>query len=89
MSRCSYTVVAAAALVVFAALHQKHIRDHEFSMYYDIRRHNNYIEHDTNSALTSNELDIASTSNKPAEDVGPTKDDLEGLFEMANEELFP
>ncbi|GJY91777.1 RNA-directed DNA polymerase [Tanacetum coccineum] len=68
---------------------KKHIRDHGFSMYYDIRRHNNYIEHDTNTASTSNELDIASTSNKPAEDVGPTKDDLEGLFEMANEELFP
>ncbi|GKB88719.1 CACTA transposable element, partial [Tanacetum coccineum] len=96
---------------------KKHIRDHGFSMYYDvweyhgenfiiaplvvnetndminvlndICRQNNYIEHDTNTASASNEPDIASTSNKPAEDVGPTKDDLEGLFEMANEELFP
>ncbi|GKG31752.1 hypothetical protein Tco_0426702, partial [Tanacetum coccineum] len=30
----------------------------------------------------------ASTSNEPPEAAGPTKDDMEGLFEMANEELF-
>ncbi|GKC00963.1 CACTA transposable element, partial [Tanacetum coccineum] len=47
----------------------------------DIRRQDNYIDH-------NNGPDIASTSNEPPEDVGPTKDDLEGLFEMANEELF-
>ncbi|GJR79026.1 CACTA transposable element [Tanacetum coccineum] len=55
----------------------------------NIRRQHNYIEHNTNTASTSNEPDIASTSNKPTEDVGSIKDDLEGLFEMANEELFP
>ncbi|GJW91022.1 hypothetical protein Tco_0168575 [Tanacetum coccineum] len=33
--------------------------------------------------------DTASTSNEPPEAAGPTKDDMEGLFEMANEELFP
>ncbi|GJR70495.1 uncharacterized protein Tco_0016560 [Tanacetum coccineum] len=36
----------------------------------------------------NNGPDIASTINEPPKDVGPTKDDLEGLIEMANEELF-
>ncbi|GJY91384.1 hypothetical protein Tco_0506580, partial [Tanacetum coccineum] len=59
------------------------------NVFNDIHRQNNYIEHNTHTASTSNEPDIASTSNKPAKDVGPTKDYLEGLFEMANEEIFP
>ncbi|GJW64216.1 CACTA transposable element [Tanacetum coccineum] len=36
-----------------------------------------------------NDVHTASTSNEPPEAAGPTKDDMEGLFEMANEELFP
>ncbi|GJU31110.1 RNA-directed DNA polymerase, eukaryota, reverse transcriptase zinc-binding domain protein [Tanacetum coccineum] len=52
----------------------------------DVHRENNYIEPEPNTEHNTN---TASTSNAPPEAAGPTKDDMEGLFEMANEELFP
>ncbi|GKA70284.1 alpha/beta hydrolases superfamily protein [Tanacetum coccineum] len=58
----------------------------------NIRRENNYIELETNTHTehnTEHNTNTASTSNEPPEATGPTKDDMEGLFEMANEELFP
>nr|GEV75506.1 hypothetical protein [Tanacetum cinerariifolium] len=54
----------------------------------DIQRENNYIEPEPNTH-TEHNTNTASISNEPLEAAGPTKDDMEGLFEMANEELFP
>ncbi|GJR57661.1 protein kinase, ATP binding site-containing protein [Tanacetum coccineum] len=55
-----------------------------------IRRENNYIEPNTDSEHNiEHNTNTASTSNEPPEAAGPTKDDMEGLFEMINEELFP
>ncbi|GJX68699.1 hypothetical protein Tco_0304426 [Tanacetum coccineum] len=51
----------------------------------DVLRENNYIEPEPNTEHNTN---TASTSNAPPQAAGPTKDDMEGLFEMANEELF-
>ncbi|GJU72648.1 CACTA transposable element [Tanacetum coccineum] len=52
----------------------------------DVLKENNYIEPEPNTEHNTN---TTSTSNMPPEVAGPTKDDMEGLFEMANEELFP
>ncbi|GKA70838.1 hypothetical protein Tco_0776977 [Tanacetum coccineum] len=64
----------------------------------DVRRENNYIEPEPNTHThththtehnTEHNINTASISNAPPEAAGPTKYDMEGLFEMANEELFP
>ncbi|GJW96637.1 hypothetical protein Tco_0178445 [Tanacetum coccineum] len=58
----------------------------------DIHKENNYIEPEPNTHTkhnTEHNTNTASTSNEPLEAAGPTKDDMEGLFKMVNEELFP
>ncbi|GJW57855.1 hypothetical protein Tco_0104586 [Tanacetum coccineum] len=54
----------------------------------DIRRENNCIEPEPNTH-TEHNTNTTSTSNEPPEAAGLAKDDMEGLFEMGNEELFP
>nr|GEY02220.1 hypothetical protein [Tanacetum cinerariifolium] len=56
----------------------------------NVRKENNYIKLETNTHThTEHNTNMASTSNALPEAAGPTKDDMEGMFEMANEELFP
>nr|GEV76865.1 hypothetical protein [Tanacetum cinerariifolium] len=51
---------------------------------------NTYTEHNTHTEHnTEHNTNTTSTGNEPPEAAGPTKDDMEGLFEMTNEELFP
>ncbi|GJS41674.1 F-box domain containing protein [Tanacetum coccineum] len=54
----------------------------------DIRRENNCIEPEPNTHTEHNK-NTTSTSNEPPKAAGLAKDNMEGLFEMANEELFP